>query len=180
MRIGTGYDVHKLVEGRDLIIGGVKIEHTLGLLGHSDADVLLHAISDAVLGAAGLKDIGAHFPDTDPKYKGADSMKLLEEVRELVMDAGYVVGNVDATVIAQAPKLRPYIEQMEENVAKCLGIDVSQVNIKATTEEHLGFTGREEGISSQAVCLLYEFYDGSNVVYDSARNCEGCAGCARK
>ena len=180
MRIGTGYDVHKLVEGRDLIIGGVKIEHTLGLLGHSDADVLLHAIADAVLGAAGLKDIGAHFPDTDPKYKGADSMKLLEQVRELVMDEGYVVGNVDATVIAQAPKLRPYIEQMEENVAKCLGIDVSQVNIKATTEEHLGFTGREEGISSQAVCLLYEFYDGSNVVFDSARSCEGCPGCKKK
>lgn len=179
MRIGTGYDVHKLVEGRDLIIGGVKIDHTLGLLGHSDADVLLHAIADAVLGAAGLKDIGAHFPDTDPKYKGADSMKLLEEVRELVMDKGYVVGNVDATVIAQKPKLRPYIEQMEENVARCLGIDVDQVNIKATTEEHLGFTGREEGISSQAVCLLYEFYDGSNVVYDSGRNCETCGGCAR-
>ncbi|CBK74236.1 2C-methyl-D-erythritol 2,4-cyclodiphosphate synthase [Butyrivibrio fibrisolvens 16/4] len=179
MRIGTGYDVHKLVEGRDLIIGGVKIEHTLGLLGHSDADVLLHAIADAVLGAAGLKDIGAHFPDTDPKYKGADSMKLLEEVRELVMDKGYVVGNVDATVIAQKPKLRPYIEQMEENVAKCLGIDVDQVNIKATTEEHLGFTGREEGISSQAVCLLYEFYDGSNVVFDSGRSCETCGGCAR-
>lgn len=180
MRIGTGYDVHKLVEGRDLIIGGVKIEHTLGLLGHSDADVLLHAIADAVLGAAGLKDIGAHFPDTDPKYKGADSMKLLEQVRELVMDEGYVVGNVDATVIAQAPKLRTYIDKMEENVAKCLGIDVSQVNIKATTEEHLGFTGREEGISSQAVCLLYEFYDGSNVVFDSGRSCEGCPGCARK
>ena len=178
MRIGTGYDVHKLVEGRDLIIGGVKIEHSLGLLGHSDADVLLHAIADAVLGAAGLKDIGAHFPDTDPKYKGADSMKLLEQVRELVMDEGYVVGNVDATVIAQAPKLRPYIDEMEKNVAKCLGIDVSQVNIKATTEEHLGFTGREEGISSQAVCLLYEFYDGSNVVYDSARSCAGCPGCA--
>ncbi len=175
MRIGTGYDVHKLVEGRDLIIGGVKIEHTLGLLGHSDADVLLHAIADAVLGAAGLKDIGAHFPDTDPKYKGADSMKLLEEVRELVMDKGYVVGNVDATVIAQAPKLRPYIEQMEENVARCLGIDVDQVNIKATTEEHLGFTGREEGISSQAVCLLYEFYDGSNVVMDTGLSCAGCS-----
>ncbi|MBR5637634.1 MAG: 2-C-methyl-D-erythritol 2,4-cyclodiphosphate synthase, partial [Pseudobutyrivibrio sp.] len=159
---------------------GVKIEHTLGLLGHSDADVLLHAIADAVLGAAGLKDIGAHFPDTDPKYKGADSMKLLEQVRELVMDKGYVVGNVDATVIAQKPKLRPYIEQMEENVARCLGIDVDQVNIKATTEEHLGFTGREEGISSQAVCLLYEFYDGSNVVYDSGRSCETCGGCARK
>ena len=179
MRIGTGYDVHKLVEGRDLIIGGVKIDHTLGLLGHSDADVLLHAIADAVLGAAGLKDIGAHFPDTDPKYKGADSMKLLEQVRELVMDKGYVVANVDATVIAQAPKLRPFIDQMEENVARCLGIDVDQVNIKATTEEHLGFTGREEGISTQAVCLLYEFYDGSNVVFDSGRSCEGCSGCKR-
>ena len=179
MRIGTGYDVHKLVEGRDLIIGGVKIDHTLGLLGHSDADVLLHAIADAVLGAAGLKDIGAHFPDTDPKYKGADSMKLLEQVRELVMDHGYVVGNVDATVIAQRPKLRPFIEQMEENVAKCLGIDVEQVNIKATTEEHVGFTGREEGISAQAVCLLYEFYDGSNVVFDSGRNCGGCSGCPK-
>ncbi len=180
MRIGTGYDVHKLVEGRDLIIGGVNIPHTLGLLGHSDADVLLHAIADAVLGAAGLKDIGAHFPDTDPQYKGISSMLLLEHVRELVMDKGYVVGNVDATIIAQAPKLRPYIELMEENVAKCLGIDVEQVNIKATTEEHLGFTGREEGISSQAVCLLYEFYDGSNVIYDSGRSCQGCSGCVRQ
>lgn len=179
MRIGTGYDVHKLVEGRDLIIGGVKIDHTLGLLGHSDADVLLHAIADAVLGAAGLKDIGAHFPDTDPKYKGISSMILLEHVRELVMDHGYVVGNVDATVIAQAPKMRPFIDQMEENVARCLGIDVDQVNIKATTEEHLGFTGREEGISAQAVCLLYEFYDGSNTVFDSGRSCEGCGGCMR-
>ena len=140
----------------------------------------MHAIADAVLGAAGLKDIGAHFPDTDPKYKGADSQKLLTEVRELVIDKGYVVGNVDATVIAQKPKLRPYIEQMEENVARCLGIDVDQVNIKATTEEHLGFTGREEGISAQAVCLLYEFYDGSNVVFDSGRSCETCGGCARK
>ncbi|WP_035767828.1 2-C-methyl-D-erythritol 2,4-cyclodiphosphate synthase [Butyrivibrio sp. NC2002] len=180
MRIGTGYDVHKLVSGRDLIIGGVKIEHTLGLLGHSDADVLLHAIADAVLGAAGLKDIGAHFPDTDPKYKGISSMLLLEHVRELIEDKGFIVGNVDATVIAQAPKLRPYIEQMEENVAKCLGIDVSQVNIKATTEEHLGFTGREEGISSQAVCLLYDMYDASRTVYDSGLSCEGCAGCNKK
>ena len=179
MRIGTGYDVHKLVEGRDLIIGGVKIEHTLGLLGHSDADVLLHAISDAVLGAAGLGDIGAHFPDTDPKYKGISSMILLENVRELIEEKGYVVGNIDATVIAQAPKLRPYIEEMEENVARCLGIDKEQVNIKATTEEHLGFTGREEGISSQAVCLLYDMYDGSRMVYDSQASCAGCAGCAK-
>ena len=179
MRIGTGYDVHKLVEGRDLIIGGVKIEHTLGLLGHSDADVLLHAIADAVLGAAGLKDIGAHFPDTDPKYKGISSMLLLEHVRDIVMEKGYIVGNVDATVIALAPKMRPFIDQMEENVAKCLGIDVDQVNIKATTEEHLGFTGREEGISAQAVCLLYELYDGSRAVYDSERSCERCSGCMK-
>ena len=180
MRIGTGYDVHKLVEGRDLILGGVKIEHTLGLLGHSDADVLLHAISDAVLGAAGLKDIGAHFPDTDPQYKGISSMLLLERVRELVADNGFVVGNVDATIIAQAPKLRPYIDQMEANVASALGIDVSQVNIKATTEEHLGFTGREEGISAQAVCLLYDFYNGSNIVYDSEAKCSGCEGCSKQ
>ncbi|MCR4695661.1 MAG: 2-C-methyl-D-erythritol 2,4-cyclodiphosphate synthase [Pseudobutyrivibrio sp.] len=180
MRIGTGYDVHKLVEGRKLIIGGVTIEHSLGLLGHSDADVLLHAIADAVLGAAGLKDIGAHFPDTDPQYKGISSMVLLEKVRDLVMEKGYVVGNVDATVIAQAPKLRPYIEEMEKNVAACLGIDVDQVNIKATTEEHLGFTGREEGISSQAVCLLYDMYDSSNVVYDSDRSCSSCPGCSKQ
>lgn len=180
MRIGTGYDVHKLVEGRDLIIGGVKIEHTLGLLGHSDADVLLHAISDAVLGAAGLGDIGAHFPDTDPKYKGISSILLLEEVRELVSEKGYVVGNVDATVIAQKPKLRPYIEEMEANVAKALGIDAEQVNIKATTEEHLGFTGREEGISAQAVCLLYDLYNGSNIVYDSDAKCAGCSGCSKQ
>lgn len=180
MRIGTGYDVHKLVEGRDLILGGVKIEHTLGLLGHSDADVLLHAISDAVLGAAGLKDIGAHFPDTDSKYKGISSMLLLEEVRDIVADKGYVVGNVDATIIAQAPKLRPFIEEMEVNVARCLGIDVDQVNIKATTEEHLGFTGREEGISAQAVCLLFDVYSASNVVYDSEARCSGCSGCTRQ
>ncbi len=174
MRVGTGYDVHKLVEGRDLIIGGVKIEHSLGLLGHSDADVLLHAIADAVLGAAGLKDIGAHFPDTDPKYKGADSQVLLSECRRLIEEKGYIVGNVDATVIAQAPKLRPFISMMEENVARCLGVDVEQINIKATTEEHLGFTGREEGISAQAICLLYDMYDGSQLVYDSEAKCANC------
>ncbi len=179
MRIGTGYDVHKLVEGRDLIIGGVKIDHTLGLLGHSDADVLLHAISDAVLGAAGLKDIGAHFPDTDPQYKGISSILLLEHVRDLVAEKGYVVGNVDATVIAQAPKLRPYIDEMEANVATALGIDIDQVNIKATTEEHLGFTGREEGISAQAVCLLYDLYTDNNIVYDSEAKCAGCSGCKK-
>jgi len=154
MRVGMGYDVHKLVEGRDLIIGGVKIPHTLGLLGHSDADVLLHAISDALLGAAALGDIGKHFPDTDPAYKGADSLKLLEHVGILIEEKGYVVENIDATIIAQKPKMRPHIPQMEENIAKVLKIDVSQVNVKATTEEGLGFTGTEEGISSQAICCL--------------------------
>lgn len=156
MRIGHGYDVHKLVEGRDLILGGVKIDHHLGLLGHSDADVLLHAVSDALLGAAGMGDIGKHFPDTDPQYKGADSLKLLEIVGEKVMQAGYRVSNIDVTVIAQKPKLRPHIEAMEANIAVALGIDVSRVNVKATTEERLGFTGAEEGMSCHAVCLLEE------------------------
>ena len=156
MRIGHGYDVHKLVEGRDLIIGGVKIEHTLGLLGHSDADVLLHAVSDALLGAAGLGDIGKHFPDTDPQYKGADSLKLLEIVAQRVQEAGYRVSNIDVTMIAQRPKLRPHIEQMERNIASAVGIDVSRINIKATTEEKLGFTGEELGMACHAVCLLEE------------------------
>ena len=156
MRIGHGYDVHKLVEGRDLILGGVKIEHTLGLLGHSDADVLLHAVSDALLGAAGLGDIGKHFPDTDPRYKGADSLKLLEIVAQKVAEAGYRVSNIDVTMIAQRPKLRPHIEQMERNVAGAVGIDVSRVNVKATTEERLGFTGEELGMACHAVCLLEE------------------------
>ena len=156
MRIGHGYDVHKLVEGRDLIIGGVKIEHTLGLLGHSDADVLLHAVSDALLGAAGLGDIGKHFPDTDPQYKGADSLKLLEIVAQRVQEAGYRVSNIDVTMIAQRPKLRPHIEQMERNIAGAVGIDVSRINIKATTEEKLGFTGEELGMACHAVCLLEE------------------------
>ena len=156
MRIGHGYDVHKLVEGRDLIIGGVKIEHTLGLLGHSDADVLLHAVSDALLGAAGLGDIGKHFPDTDPQYKGADSLKLLQIVARRVQEAGYRVSNIDVTVIAQRPKLRPHIEQMERNIASAVGIDVSRINIKATTEEKLGFTGEELGMACHAVCLLEE------------------------
>ena len=156
MRIGHGYDVHKLVEGRELIIGGVKIEHTLGLLGHSDADVLLHAVSDALLGAAGLGDIGKHFPDTDPQYKGADSLKLLEIVAQRVQEAGYRVSNIDVTMIAQRPKLRPHIEQMERNIAGAVGIDVSRINIKATTEEKLGFTGEELGMACHAVCLLEE------------------------
>ena len=156
MRIGHGYDVHRLVECRDLIIGGVKIPYTLGLLGHSDADVLLHAVSDALLGAAGLGDIGKHFPDTDPQYKGADSLQLLRIVGEKVEAAGYRVSNIDVTMIAQQPKLRPYIPQMEENIATALNLDVSRVNVKATTEERLGFTGSGEGMACHAVCLLEE------------------------
>ena len=156
MRIGHGYDVHKLVPGRDLILGGVKIEYELGLLGHSDADVLLHAVSDALLGAAGLRDIGYHFPDTDPKYKGADSRMLLREVREKVTAAGYRISNVDVTMIAQRPKLKPHIEQMMANVASDLQIELFRVNVKATTEEHLGFTGEGLGMSCHAVCLLEE------------------------
>ena len=156
MRIGHGYDVHRLVEGRDLIVGGVKIPHTLGLLGHSDADVLLHAVSDALLGAAGLGDIGKHFPDTDPTYKGADSLKLLEIVAEKVTEKGYRVSNIDVTMIAQRPKLRPHIEAMERNIADAVGVDPDRVNVKATTEERLGFTGTEEGMSCHAVCLLEE------------------------
>lgn len=156
MRIGLGYDVHRLVPERDLVLGGVKIDYELGLLGHSDADVLLHAVMDALLGAAALGDIGKHFPDTDPQYKGADSICLLEAVRDLVKEAGYIVGNIDATIIAQRPKMRPYIEQMRERIARALGVDISRINVKATTEEGLGFTGSGEGISSQAVCLLEE------------------------
>ena len=156
MRIGHGYDVHKLVEGRDLILGGVKIDHTLGLLGHSDADVLLHAVSDALLGAAGLGDIGKHFPDTDPQYKGADSLKLLQIVARRVQEAGYRVSNIDVTMIAQRPKLRPHIEQMERNIAGAVGVEASRVNVKATTEERLGFTGEELGMACHAVCLLEE------------------------
>ena len=156
MRIGHGYDVHKLVEGRDLILGGVKIDHKLGLLGHSDADVLLHAVSDALLGAAGLGAIGRHFAATDPQYKGADSLKLLAIVGQKVAAAGYRVSNIDVTMIAQKPKLKDHIGAMERNIASTLGLDVSRVNVKATTEEHLGFTGREEGLSCHAVCLLEE------------------------
>ena len=154
MRIGMGYDVHRLAENRDLILGGVKIPHSLGLLGHSDADVLLHAISDAILGAAALGDIGKHFPDTDESYKGADSMKLLAEVVSKIEAKNYKIGNVDATIVAQKPKLAPYIETMRENIAKTLKVDVDAVNVKATTEEKLGFTGSEEGISAYAVALI--------------------------
>ena len=156
MRIGHGYDVHKLAENRDLIIGGVKIPYELGLLGHSDADVMLHAVSDALLGAAGLGDIGRHFPDTDPRYKGADSLELLRIVAQKVRDAGYRVSNVDVTMIAQKPKLKDYIPQMGKNIASAVGIGEDRVNVKATTEEHLGFTGSGEGMSCHAVCLLEE------------------------
>ena len=178
MRVGIGYDVHKLVEGRDLILGGVKIEHSLGLLGHSDADVLVHAIMDALLGAAALGDIGKHFPDTDEQYKGADSMKLLAHVAELIEQEGYVIENIDATIIAQKPKLRPYIEQMEENIARVLHIQKNQINVKATTEERLGFTGREEGMAAQAICSLTGFYEGSYAV--NGAGCAGCSGCRKQ
>ena len=154
MRIGHGYDVHKLVENRDLILGGVKIPYEKGLLGHSDADVLLHAISDSLLGAAALGDIGKHFPDTDEKFKGADSLKLLKRVREIIGEKGYSVENVDATIIAQRPKLAAYIDEMRENIAKALCVDVGCVSVKATTEEKLGFTGEGLGISAHAVCLI--------------------------
>ena len=154
MRIGHGYDVHKLVEGRKLILGGVTIPHEKGLLGHSDADVLLHAVSDALLGAAALGDIGKHFPDTDDKFKDADSRLLLRRVVELLSEKGFKVGNVDATVIAQAPKLAPYIETMKNNIAEDCGVSADRINVKATTEEHLGFTGRKEGISAHAVCII--------------------------
>ncbi len=150
-RFGMGYDVHRLVEGRKLIIGGVEIPHTLGLLGHSDADVLLHAISDALLGAAALGDIGRHFPDTDPRFEGADSLELLAHVMELLTDKGYKVGNVDATIVAQKPKMKDFIPQMNANIAHVLGVEMDQINVKATTEEKLGFTGTEQGISAYAV-----------------------------
>ena len=156
MRIGHGYDVHRLVEGRPLILGGVNIPYEKGLLGHSDADVLLHAVSDALLGAAGLGDIGKHFPDTDPQYKGADSMELLRVVVSRVLEKGYRISNIDVTMIAQKPKLRPHIEAMEQNIAAAVGIAPDRVNVKATTEEKLGFTGTGEGMRCHAVCLLEE------------------------
>lgn len=187
MRVGIGYDVHRLAENRKLIIGGVEIPYELGLLGHSDADVLLHAIMDALLGAASLGDIGQHFPDSDDKYKGISSIKLLECVRDLLEENGFIIENIDAVIIAQKPKMAPYREQMLKNVAKALRIDENQVNIKATTEEGLGFTGKGEGISSQAVCMLNTIDDmkissvdvteiGETIVN---RGCEGCLGCKR-
>ena len=181
MRVGTGYDVHRLTEGRDLIIGGVKIPYEKGLLGHSDADVLLHAIMDAMLGAAALGDIGKHFPDSDPAYKGISSVLLLKKVGELLGEKGFLVENIDATIIAQAPKMRPHIDTMRQNIADALGIEISQVNVKATTEEGLGFTGTGEGISSQAICLLTSPVGvASEDVTDSASKCAGCGGCPAK
>lgn len=176
MRIGMGYDVHKLVEGRKLIIGGVEIPFEKGLLGHSDADVLLHAIMDALLGAAALGDIGKHFPDSDPQYKGISSMRLMEHVGSLLEERGYLIENIDATIIAQRPKMRPHIDQMRQNIADVLHLDVDQVNVKATTEEGLGFTGAELGIASQAICALekYTNYASVDVTELAANECGGC------
>ncbi len=179
MRIGMGYDVHKLVEGRKLIIGGAEIPYEKGLLGHSDADVLLHAVMDALLGAAALGDIGKHFPDTDPAYKGISSVRLLEYVGKLLEENLFLIENIDATIIAQAPKMRPYIDSMRKNIADALGITIEQVNVKATTEEGLGFTGSGEGISSQAVCLLTSPVNLSSEDVTN-RGCAGCKGCPNR
>lgn len=177
MRIGTGYDVHRLAAGRDLIIGGVKIPYEKGLLGHSDADVLLHAVMDALLGAAALGDIGQHFPDSDPAYQGISSLVLLAKAGELLTKEAFLIENIDATVIAQSPKMRPYIASMRKNIAEALGVDVSQISVKATTEEGLGFTGSGEGIAAQAVCLLTSPFDlAARQVTDG---CEGCSGCKK-
>lgn len=178
MRVGMGYDVHRLTAGRKLILGGVEIPYGKGLLGHSDADVLVHAVMDALLGAAALGDIGKHFPDTDPEYEGVSSIRLLEHVGRLLDEKGYVIENIDATVVAQRPKMRPYIEQMRENIATALRIETEQVNVKATTEEGLGFTGTGEGISSQAVCAVEKYTNyGSVDVTQGSPACGGC--CAR-
>ena len=184
MRVGMGYDVHKLVKDRKLIMGGVEIPYELGLLGHSDADVLLHAIMDALLGAAALGDIGKHFPDTDDRYKGISSIKLLEEVGKKIDEANYIIENIDATIIAQKPKMRPYIDDMRKNIADALKIDVDRVNVKATTEEGLGFTGSGEGISAQAIASLetivnYSYGVGpADVSSGCAGSCGGCTGCS--
>ena len=177
MRVGMGYDVHKLTEDRKLILGGVEISYDKGLLGHSDADVLVHAIMDALLGAAALGDIGRHFPDTDPEYKGASSLKLLEHVGKLVEDKLYVIGNIDATIIAQRPKMAPHIETMRENVANVLHIDMDLVNFKASTVEGLGFTGSGEGISAQAIASLDTIANYSYAVGPEEGRCAGCGGC---
>ncbi len=179
MRVGIGYDVHRLVEERDLILGGVKIPYEKGLLGHSDADVLIHAIMDALLGAAALGDIGKHFPDTDSKYKGISSIHLLEQVKKRLEEQMYLIGNIDATIIAQKPKLASYIEQMEETIASTLKIERNQVNIKATTEEGLGFTGSGEGISAQAIVLLETVENYRYLDIQLEKNCTGCKGCQK-
>lgn len=178
MRVGMGYDVHKLVENRKLILGGVEISYEYGLLGHSDADVLVHAIMDALLGAAALRDIGRHFPDNDPAYEGADSIELLKKVGEMLEERMYLIENIDATVIAQKPKLLPYIDTMVKNVAEALHLEEDQVNIKATTEEGLGFTGKKEGISAQAICCISKALD---LMPDDriTGGCSGCPGCAK-
>lgn len=175
MRVGMGYDVHRLTQGRDLIIGGVTIPYEKGLLGHSDADVLVHGIMDALLGAAALGDIGKHFPDTDPAYKGASSMELLKQVGKLIEEELYIIENIDATIIAQKPKMLPFIDNMRDNIAKALKIEVNQVNIKATTEEGLGFTGALEGIAAQAVCSLSSIKENS--FEPASGGCTGCSGC---
>lgn len=180
MRVGMGYDVHRLVENRELVLGGVTIPCEKGLLGHSDADVLVHAIMDALLGAAALGDIGKHFPDTDPKYKGISSIRLLEHVAALLEEHRFIVENIDATIIAQRPKMRPYIEEMRKNIAEALGLSMDQVNIKATTEEGLGFTGTGEGISSQAVCLLEKFTNYGSFDVMPQERCAACTGCPGK
>lgn len=182
MRIGQGYDVHRLAEGRDLILGGVAVPYELGLLGHSDADVLVHAVMDALLGAAALGDIGQHFPDTDPAYKGISSIELLKQVGALLEEKGYVIENIDATVIAQRPKLAPYRPQMAANIAEALHLDVSRVSVKATTEEGLGFTGTGQGIASQAITLLTEVADycyDNRMIVNGCGGCGGCQGCRR-
>lgn len=179
MRVGFGYDVHRLTEDRKLIIGGVEIPFEKGLLGHSDADVLLHAVMDALLGAAALGDIGKHFPDTDPQYKGISSIQLLKHVGQLLDDNGYVIENIDGTIIAQRPKMRPYIDQMRENIAEALHIEVDQVNVKATTEEGLGFTGTGEGISAQAVCALEKYMNYSSIDVTKEGSNAGCGACCR-
>lgn len=178
MRIGHGYDVHKLVNGRELIIGGVTIPYEYGLLGHSDADVLLHAIMDAMLGASAEGDIGLHFPDDDDRFEGISSLKLMEEANDIILHDGYVVSNIDATIVAQEPKMRPFIYEMRKNISEILSINISQVNIKGTTEEHLGFTGSGEGIAAHAVCLLDSIYEASSSVFDSEGSCSFGAGCA--
>ena len=178
MRIGMGYDVHRLTEGRDLLLGGVKIPYEKGLLGHSDADVLLHAVMDALLGAAALGDIGKHFPDTDPAYEGASSMRLLEHVGKLLEERLYVVENIDATIIAQRPKMAPHIGEMRRNIAAVLHLELDQVNVKATTEEGLGFTGTGEGISAQAVACLDSIRNYSYPVGGDCGNCGGCPNAA--